>query len=75
MSNNNIICRIYDVPKIFVKFGNQGLMGPMGPTGPIGPGGTTNHALLTNLDYDNANHTGFQKLLVFIPEYHAYEIE
>lgn len=73
--SDKIICKINDTPKIIVKFGNQGLMGPIGPTGPAGPGGTTNHAELTNLAYDNANHTGFQKLLVFMPEYHAYEIE
>jgi hypothetical protein len=73
--SDKIICRINDTPKIIVKFGDQGLMGPMGPTGPVGPGGTTNHALLTNLEYDHANHVGFQKALTYIPEYKAYELE
>jgi len=67
-----IICKINDIPKIIVKFGDQGLMGPMGPTGPMG---TTDHSLLTRLGFSDSGHTGFQKLLVFIPEYHAYEIE
>lgn len=47
--------------------------GPQGPTGPQGPGG--DHALLTNLDFINAGHTGFQKSLVYKPEYKCYEIE
>jgi hypothetical protein len=78
MSEKNIIVRIHDEPKIIVKFGKQGLQGPMGPTGPTGPTGpasTTNHALLTNLDYNNAGHIGFQKQLVYVPDFKCYEIE
>ena len=82
MSNNNIICRINDTPSIRVKifdeptiickFGDQGLKGERGATGPAG---TTNHALLTNLDFPNSGHTDFQKKLVYVPEYKSYEIE
>jgi hypothetical protein len=61
----NIIVKINE-GKIIVKFGNQGLKGEPG---------TTDHALLTHLDYDNAGHTGFQRLLIYIPEYKCYEIE
>jgi hypothetical protein len=73
--SEKIICRINDVPKIFVKFGNQGLMGPIGPTGPAGPGGTTDHALLTHLGYDLAGHTGFQRQLIYSPDFKCFEIE
>jgi len=76
--------------KIIVKFGEQGLrgtqgeigpigptgtQGPTGPTGATGPAGTTDHSLLTNLDYDNANHTGFQKQLKYTADFKAYEVE
>lgn len=33
---------------------------PGGLVGPAGPAGTTDHALLTNLDYASAGHTGFE---------------
>jgi hypothetical protein len=64
--------------KIIVKFGEQGLrgtQGEIGPTGATGPAGTTDHSLLTNLDYDNANHTGFQKQLKYTADFKAYEVE
>lgn len=74
---DKIICRINDSPKIFIKindipkilvrFGEQGLRGASGLN--------SDHSLLLNLDYDNSNHTGFQRKLIFIPEYHAYEVE
>jgi len=51
--------------KIVVKFGEQGLKGAAG---------TTDHAALTNLDYDNAEHTNFQKKLNYISEFKAYTI-
>jgi hypothetical protein len=71
----NIICKINDTPKIIVKFGEQGLMGPIGPTGPMGPGGTTDHALLTHLNYELAGHTGFQKQLIYSADFKCFEIE
>jgi hypothetical protein len=64
--SDKIICRINDTPKIIVKFGEQGLMGPMGPS---------DHALLSSLSYDTSGHTGFQRLLIYIPEYKCYEVE
>jgi len=72
--SQNIVVKINE-GKIIVKFGDQGIQGPIGPTGPAGPGGTTDHALLTHLDYGNAGHTNFQKKLTYIPEYKAYEVE
>ena len=79
MSENKIICKI-DNGRIVVRFGEQGLKGATGatgatgPTGPTGPAGSSDHALLTHLDYDSAGHTGFQKKLLYIPAYHAYEV-
>jgi len=70
----NIVVKINE-RKIIVKFGNQGLKGPMGPTGPVGPGGTTDHAALTHLGYDEAGHIGFQKQLVYTPDFKAFEVE
>jgi len=67
MSNDKIIVHIHDEPKIIVHFGEQGLRGT--------PGGNTDHALLSNLDYDNAGHTGFQKKLNYITEYKGYEVD
>jgi hypothetical protein len=64
--SNKIICKIYKEPKIIVKFGEQGLKGDTG---------VNDHALLTHLDYGSAGHIGFQKLLAYIPEFKAYEIE
>jgi len=37
--------------------------------------GTNNHNQLSNLDYENAGHTGFQKSLVYDADFKAYEIE
>ena len=37
--------------------------------------GTTNHAQLTNLDYDNANHTGFQKKIDYDEDYRSFLID
>lgn len=65
-SPQKINIRINSIPKILVKFGEQGLRGGDGKHG--------NHALLSNLDYDNSNHEGFQRKLILIPEYRAYEI-
>lgn len=62
-----IFIKINDIPKILVRFGEQGLRGASGAN--------SDHALLLNLAYENSNHTGFQRKLIFIPEYHAYEIE
>ena len=70
--SEKIICRIYDTPKMVIKFGSQGLKGDVGPTGPAG---TTDHVLLEHLDYDNAGHTNFQKKLVHISEYKAFLVE
>jgi hypothetical protein len=64
--------RIFDEPKIICKFGSQGLKGDKGATGPAG---TTNHALLSNLDFDNSGHIGFQKKLIYDPSYKAYLVE
>lgn len=36
----------------------------VGIQGPPGPG-TTNHSNLTNLNFENSGHTGFQKELLF----------
>jgi hypothetical protein len=75
MDTEKIICKIYNIPKIFVKindspkivvkFGEQGLKGD----------GTNDHALLSHLDYENAGHIGFQKQLVYSPDFKAYEVE
>jgi hypothetical protein len=55
--------------------------GATGATGPAGsPGGATgatgpsitNHALLSNLDYDSAGHTDFQRQLDYDPAFRAY---
>jgi hypothetical protein len=37
--------------------------------------GTSNHAALTNLDYDNANHTGFQKKIDWDDDYNAFLVD
>lgn len=37
--------------------------------------GTENHAALTNLDYDNANHTGFQKKIDWDDNYNAFLVD
>jgi len=64
--------------------GGGGTIGPTGPTGPqgedgatgpSGPGGTTVHSDLSNLEYENAGHTGFQKALTYEQYYKAYEID
>ena len=65
--SDKIIVKINE-GKIIVKFGEQGIQGPPGPAG------ITDHALLTNLDYDHAGHTDFQKKLTYQPTYKAYEI-
>ena len=88
MSSEKIICRIYDEPsikvavydnpKITIKFSDQGLKGDKGATGATGAtgaAGTTDHTLLSNLDYAHANHTGFQKTLSYVTEYKAYLVE
>jgi hypothetical protein len=72
--SQNIVVKINE-GKIIVKFGDQGIQGPIGPTGPAGPGGTTDHALLTHLGYDEAGHTNFQKKLTYIPEYKSFDAE
>jgi hypothetical protein len=41
-----------------VAAGPSGPTGPIGPTGPSGPA-ATDHAVLTDLDYAHAGHTGF----------------
>jgi hypothetical protein len=46
--------------------GPQGATGPQGPQGPAGPG-TTDHSLLTHLDYASSGHTGFQPALGYTP--------
>lgn len=63
--SDKIICKINNESTIIVKFGEQGLKGD----------GTMDHSLLNNLNYDNAGHTGFQKVLIYIPSYKAYEIQ
>ena len=80
--SDKIICRINDEPKIKIhihdeptikiKFTEQGLKGDKGATGPAG---TTDHALLSNLDFDNSGHIGFQKKLIYDPSYKAYFVE
>jgi len=65
----NIKVKIYDTPKMVIKFGSQGLKGD------VGPAGTTDHALLTNLGYDDSGHINFQKKLIRIPEYKAFLVE
>ena len=62
---------INDPSPILIKI-REGIQGLVGPTGPAG---TTNHALLTYLDFPNSGHTDFQKKLVYVPEYKSYEIE
>ncbi len=62
-----IICKIYDIPKIVVRFGEQGLRGASGTN--------TDHALLTNLGYEESNHVGFQKQLTYVEAYKCYEVE
>jgi len=64
--SKKIICKINE-GKIIVKFGEQGLRGAAGEN--------ADHALLQHLGYDEAGHIGFQKALVYIPEYRAYQIE
>ena len=85
MSSEKIICRIYDEPnikvavydkpKITIKFGDQGLKGDKGATGATGAAGTTDHSLLSNLDYATSGHTNFQKKLVYDAAYKAYLVE
>lgn len=77
MSDKKIYVKINDTPKIIVKFGTQGIQGPIGPTGATGatgPAGSNDHSLLQNLDFDSAGHTGFQRELIYIPDFKAYEI-
>jgi hypothetical protein len=79
--SDKIICRIndepkikikiFDEPKILVKFTEQGLKGDKGATGPAG---TTVHSELSNLGYDESGHTNFQKKLIYVPVYKAYEV-
>jgi hypothetical protein len=57
---------------------NSIVPGPTGPTGsigPTGPAGTTDHALLSNLDFDNSGHIGFQKKMIYDPDYKTYLVE
>ena len=88
MSTNSIICRIYDEPnikvavydkpKITIKFGDQGLKGDKGATGATGAtgaAGTTDHSLLSNLDYAHAGHSDFQKKLTYDVDYGVYLVE
>jgi len=65
MSSQKIIIKINDTPKIIVKFGEQGL----------GSSGVVDHSLLSNLDFAHAGHTGFQKQLVYSPDFKAYEVD
>ena len=57
--------------------GATGPKGDTGATGQTGPTGATasDHASLTNLDYDNSGHTGFQKKLVYDPAYKCYVVD
>jgi len=64
--------KIFDEPKIVIKFTEQGLKGDKGATGPAG---TTDHALLSNLDYANSGHIGFQKKMIYDPDYKTYLVE
>ena len=83
--SDKIICKINDTPKIKVhihdeptikiNFGSQGLKGDKGTTGATGPAGTTDHSLLSNLDYDLSGHINFQKKLTYVSEYGAFLIE
>ena len=41
----------------------------------IGSLGEPDHALLNHLDYSNSGHTNFQKKLLYIPEFRAFEID
>lgn len=83
MSDKEIIKVKFIDNTIKVKFtkgikgdcGNSGSAGPTGPTGPTGAAGPTDHSLLTNLDYENAGHTGFQKQLVYDSEIGTYIVE
>jgi hypothetical protein len=65
MSNEKIIVRFNDTPRIVVHFGEQGLRGD---------GGVTNHNELSNLGYGESNHAGFQSKLMYIAPYKAYEV-
>jgi hypothetical protein len=51
--------------------GYSGVSGQFGYSGYSGPG---DHAALSNLDYANAGHSGFQKMLIWEPSYKAYLI-
>ena len=37
--------------------------------------GTTDHAALSNLDYDHAGHTGFQKKIDWDDDYNAFLVD
>lgn len=54
--------------------GTTGAQGTTGETGTTGAMGVTDHALLSHLGYANSGHTGFQKELIYIPDFKAYEI-
>ena len=84
MPNENINIKLSDeIIKVGISgrngaSGSTGPTGPIGPTGsagPTGPTGTNDHSALSNLDYDNAGHTGFQKKLTYNADYKAYEVE
>lgn len=53
---------------------NGGVSGYSGVSGQNAEG-TTNHAALTNLDYDTSGHTGFQKKMVFDLQLGCYTVE
>jgi collagen type VII alpha len=44
--------------------GSDGATGATGATGSTGPAGATDHAALSNLDYDGSGHTGFVSTVV-----------
>jgi hypothetical protein len=51
---------------LLIRFGERGLRGR--------DGNNTDHALLSNLDYDLAGHINFQKKLTYVPEYKAFQV-
>ena len=57
--------------------GYSGIVGTSGYSGVSGLSGysTSDHAALTNLDYNNANHTGFQRTMIWEPAYGSYLIQ
>jgi len=64
IKNNNIIrCSIRkEIIKLTIKGGGCG-------------SGVTSHNLLSNLDYDHAEHVGFQRQLIYTPDFKAYIVE